>query len=143
MIWSGATVTRSSGATRPRCTVKGFIACPSALKLPIANVGEVTSDGRRGRHHRANQVSPPTAPLTPFKIAIAGGGAALSRLQNVRIHSKAHRASRLAPLKPRVLKNSIHTFLLRRPLPRSPPLHHPPTPFRHTPILPPIPPFRH
>src|SRR5450755_1607371 len=118
MIWSVSTLTRSSGATRPRCTVNGFIVWSLALKHPVANVGKVTSDGRCRRHHRADQMSSPTASLPTFKISIAGGGAALSRLQNVRIHAQAHRASRLPPFEPGILKNAMQPFPLGHALHR-------------------------
>src|ERR1700722_2691151 len=59
---------------------------------------------------------PPPAPLPPFKITITRRSAALPRLQNIRIHSQAHRASRLAPLEPRILKNPMKAFLFRGPL---------------------------
>src|SRR6202034_923845 len=72
------------------------------LKLPISDVGEVPRNRRRRRHHGADQMRAPAAPLPPLKIAVAGRSAAFSRLQNIRIHSQAHRAPGLAPLKPRI-----------------------------------------
>src|ERR1700752_333546 len=99
MIWSVSTLTRSSGATRPRCTVnesmallnlmgwlRGRDACATRsyrrraqplelcplLKLPISYVGEVAGDGCRGRHHRTYQMRAATASLAAFKVAIAG-----------------------------------------------------------------------
>src|ERR1017187_9673998 len=86
------------------------------LKFPVANVCKVASNRRRSRHHGANQMRPPPTPLPPFKIAVAGRGATLSRLLDVRIHSQTHGASRLAPLKPGILKNPVQAFLLRHSL---------------------------
>src|SRR6267142_2075505 len=66
----------------------------------------------------------PSAPLPPFEVAIASRSATLTRLQNVRIHSQTHRASRLTPLESRVEEYSIQPFLLRRPLHRLRSRHH-------------------
>src|ERR1700730_2083033 len=46
MIWSVSTLIRSSGATRPRCTVNGFIAYPCS-PTSILDIRR----RRRGRHH--------------------------------------------------------------------------------------------
>src|ERR1035438_8554698 len=94
------------------------------LKFPVANVCKVASNRRRSRHHGANQMRPPPTPLPPFKIAVAGRGATLSRLQDVRIHSQTHRASRLSPLKPGILKNPVQAFLLRHSLHALRPRYH-------------------
>src|SRR5579859_3911299 len=82
------------------------------LKLPIPDVGEMPRNRGSRRHHRTHQMRPTSASLPPFEIAIARGSAALSRLQNIRIHSQTHRASRLAPLKSRILKDPVQPFLL-------------------------------
>ncbi len=66
----------------------------------------------------------PAASLPTFKIPVAGGGAALARLQNIRIHSQAHRASRFAPFESRIQKNLMQAFLLRRALHRLRSRHH-------------------
>src|SRR5450631_2865827 len=55
------------------------------FKLPIPNVGKVPGNRGRRRHHRADQVRTPAAPLPPFEITIAGGSAALAGLQDIRI----------------------------------------------------------
>src|SRR5271167_3380861 len=94
------------------------------LILPIPNIGEVPRNRRRRRHHRTDKMRPPSAPLPSFKIAVAGRSAAFARLQNVWIHSQAHRASRLAPLESRVLKNPVQAFLFGRPLHRLRSRHH-------------------
>ena len=79
---------------------------------------------RRRRHHRTHQVRPPSAPLPPFKIPVAGRSAPLPRLQNVGIHPQTHRASRFAPLESRIQENPVQPFLLRRPLHRLRSRHH-------------------
>src|SRR5690242_10610915 len=111
MIWSVSTLTRSRGATRPRWRVKGFIV-RSSLKLPVANVGKVSGDGGGSGHHGADQMGSTTASLPAFEVAIAGRGAALSRLQNVGIHAQAHRASRLPPFEACLLENPVQALLL-------------------------------
>ena len=54
-----------------------------------------------------------TASLAAFEVAITGRCAALTRLQNIRIHPETHRATRLAPLKSSVEKYLIETFSFR------------------------------
>ena len=81
-----------------------------SLILPIPNVRKVSRNRRRCRHHRTHQMRPSPSPLPSFKIPVAGRRAPLSRLQNIRIHSQAHRASRLAPLKSRILKNPVQAL---------------------------------
>src|SRR5450631_137771 len=114
MIWSVSTLWRCSGATLPLCLRNGFIFTPSYAKVgtpsgqpagcrryfatllfefPVSYVGEMTGNCGCGRHHRTHQVSAPAASLAAFKIAVAGGSAALARLQDVRVHAQAHGAS--------------------------------------------------
>src|SRR6185312_4610439 len=81
-------------------------------ELPVANVCKVPGHCSCCRHHGADEVRTPTASLTSFKIAIAGGSAALTGLQDVGIHPQAHGATGLAPLKASFLKNSVQAFLL-------------------------------
>ena len=57
------------------------------------DIGEMTGHGRRGCHGRADQVSTPAAALTAFKVTVAGGGAALARVQAVVVHRQAHGAA--------------------------------------------------
>src|SRR5580658_1836828 len=87
-----------------------------SLEFPIPDIGEVPCNRRRRRHHGTHQMRSPTASLSPFEIAVAGGSAALARLQNVRIHSQTHGASRFTPLKPCVQKNTVQSLLLGRAL---------------------------
>src|SRR6185437_12718059 len=78
--------------------------------LPVAHVREVTSHGSSGGHCGADQMRASVAALTAFKVAIAGGGATLARLQHVRIHGQAHRAPRLAPLESGSGEDVMQTF---------------------------------
>src|SRR5260370_23295885 len=86
------------------------------LKSPIPYVSEMSGNRRRRRHHGADQVRASAAALASFEIPIAGRGAAFSRLHDVGIHAEAHRASRLAPFKAGIKKDTVQSFLLRRAL---------------------------
>src|ERR1700676_4859968 len=88
---------------------------PDSLKSPIPYVSEMSGNRRRRRHHGADQVRASAAALASFEIPVAGRGAAFSRLQDVGIHAEAHRASRLAPFKAGIEKDTVQSFLLRRP----------------------------
>src|SRR5690348_9169094 len=98
MIWSVSMLARYSGATKPLCLRNGCI--NSSLESPVAHVDEVSGNGGGSGHHGTDQMSAPAASLAPFKVPVAGGGAALARLKNVRIHAQAHGAAGLAPLEP-------------------------------------------
>src|SRR5207302_145438 len=65
---------------------------------------------------RADQMSSPARALATFKVAVAGGGAALTRLQPVRVHAQAHGAAGFAPLEAGLSKDAVQAFLLRRAL---------------------------
>src|SRR6266852_8357501 len=94
------------------------------LEPPVANISEVPGDrGRRG-HHWTNQMGAAAAALAAFEIAVAGGGATLSRTQNIGVHAQAHRATGFAPLETGVLENSVETFLLGRVFHILRPRHH-------------------
>src|SRR3990172_1553840 len=107
MIWSVSTLTRGSGATIPVSFLNG------SMSLPLPYVHEVAGDGRRRRHLRAHEVGAPALPLPPLEVAVGAGGAALARLQDVRVHPQAHRAAGLPPLEPGVDEDSVQPFLLR------------------------------
>src|SRR6185437_13744036 len=62
---------------------------------------------------RRNQVGAALETLTALEIAVRGRGAALLRLQLVRVHGKAHRAARLAPIKARLDEDLVEAFGLR------------------------------
>src|ERR1051325_352615 len=85
-----------------------------SFKLPFADVGEVSLDRRRGRHHRTHEMRASAASLPPFEVSIARRRTTLARLKYVRVHPQAHRTSRLAPLKTRFVKNTIESLALRR-----------------------------
>ena len=95
MIWSVSTSARSSTATRPSIDVDGVHAFHQlhsrmSTKRPL--------DGRRGGHLRADQVGAAAGALAALEVAVRGRGAALALAEDVRVHSQAHRAARLAPL---------------------------------------------
>src|ERR1700677_4640106 len=82
-------------------------------KLPLADIREVPGNSGCSRHRGAHQVGSAAAALPPFKIAIAGRGATLTRSQDVRIHAQAHGASGLAPVETGCAKNLVQSFLFR------------------------------
>src|SRR5581483_10187252 len=96
MIWSVSTSTRSITASRPVWRINGSIFLP--LVVPLADVDEVAGDRRRRGHGRADEVRAAALALAALEVAVRGGGAALPRLQHVRVHAQAHRAARLAPV---------------------------------------------
>ena len=53
-----------------------------------------------------------TEALTALEVAVRGGGAALARLQLVRVHGQAHGAARLPPFKARLDEDLVETFRL-------------------------------
>src|SRR5262245_63804854 len=70
------------------------------------------SYSRSRGHRRTHQVSPPTATLTAFKVAIRSGRAAFAWLKDVGVHAKAHAAARLSPVESRRLEDFIEPFTL-------------------------------
>src|SRR5688500_15692708 len=81
--------------------------------LPVADIGEVALDRRRGCHRRAHQVRAPAASLPAFEVAIARRRTALAFAEDVVIHAEAHRAARLAPFEAGLGKDAIEAFTLR------------------------------
>lgn len=79
----------------------------------MSNIDEVTFDGRGDRHRRRHQMGSPARSLTAFKIAIAGGGATFTRLQDVGIHGQTHAASGLSPFESCFTKYAIKAFRFR------------------------------
>ncbi len=69
----------------------------------LPHVDEVAGDGGRGGHRRAHQVGAPAGALTALGVAIRRRSAALAGRKDVRVHSEAHRAARVAPLEARLL----------------------------------------
>src|SRR6184192_2867013 len=84
--------------------------------VEFPNIHEMTGDGGRGSHRRADQVRPPTTALPSLEVTVAGRSAAFARSENVGIHAEAHRASSIAPLEASLAKQSIETFGLGLPL---------------------------
>ena len=72
----------------------------------------MTVDGCGCGHLRTYQVRSTATSLTAFKVAIAGRSAAFAGLQDVGIHSQAHRTARFPPFETGVTKYSIDSFRL-------------------------------
>src|SRR5919112_2284783 len=68
----------------------------------LARRGEPAHNGRRGGHRRADEVRPATLALASLEVSVAGRGAPLARLQDVRVHAEAHRTPGVAPVEARV-----------------------------------------
>ena len=81
-----------------------------------AHVGQMAGDRGSGGHDGRDEMRPRPRPLPAHEIAVAGRCAAFAWLQDIRIHSQAHRASRLPPLKSCLLENPVQSLLLRRTL---------------------------
>src|SRR5262245_32169902 len=85
---------------------------PAAL-FPVPNIDEVSGDRGRGGHRGRHKVSPALVTLAAFEIAVRSRGATLAGRKLVRVHRKAHRAPRLAPLKPGSFENLVEAFRFR------------------------------
>src|SRR5579884_2829375 len=68
--------------------------------LQLPNIDEMSVDGCRCGHCRADEVRAPAASLAALKIAVAGRGAAFALGEAVAVHGDTHAAPGLAPLKP-------------------------------------------
>src|SRR6266545_4291874 len=84
----------------------------SPLPAPLANVDEVAGDRRGRRHLRADEMSAAAPSLTTLEVPVRGRGAALPRLEDVRVHAEAHRAARLAPLEAGAAEHLVQAFPL-------------------------------
>src|SRR5688572_17074797 len=69
-----------------------------------------------GGHRGADEVRAPALALPPFKVPVAGRGAALARTERVRVHPQTHRAARLAPLETGLAEDFIKPFGFGRAL---------------------------
>ena len=78
------------------------VAARLLLVLPLADIDEVAGDGGGGGHGGRDQVRAAALALPAFEVAVAGGGAALARLELVGVHRQAHAAAGLAPLEARL-----------------------------------------
>src|ERR1700754_2263542 len=111
MIASVSTFSRSSGATRPVCTVN--LSMTLCLLTQFANIDEMPFDCGRGSHRGAHEMRASARALTAFEVAVRRRRAALARFQTVRIHGEAHRAARLAPFEARIGEHLVETFAFR------------------------------
>src|SRR6187401_1497335 len=94
MIWSVSTSARFSGMATPRIV---FTAC-MLFALPVADVDEVAGDRSGSGHRGADQVGTAAGSLPSLEVAVGGARATLAGQQEVRVHTQAHRAARVAPL---------------------------------------------
>ncbi len=81
------------------------------LVVPLANVIEMTLDGRCGSHRWGDQVGSTTFALSAFKVAIAGRSATFAWLESVGIHRQAHAAASFTPIETGFTEDSIESFL--------------------------------
>src|SRR5690242_6091908 len=72
----------------------------------------MTGDGRGSRHFRADKMGTTALSLPPLEVTVGGGGASLAGLEDVRVHTQAHRAAGLTPFEARFRKDAIQSFLL-------------------------------
>ena len=72
------------------------------LYFQVSDIDEMTLDGGRDGHGRRDEMGAAASSLTPFEVAVAGRGAALSRLKHVGIHRQAHTATGFPPLEARI-----------------------------------------
>ena len=80
--------------------------------VPLPDVDEMALDRGRGRHLRGDEVGAPAAALTALEVAVGGRGAALARLEDVRVHAQAHRAARGAPVEARGAEDLVEALAL-------------------------------
>src|SRR5262245_24862625 len=88
----------------------------SHLVLPLSHIHKMPRDRGGGGHGGGDEVRTASFALAAFEIAVARAGAALTRLQLVRVHRQTHRAARFAPLEARFFEDAVETFLLSLPL---------------------------
>src|SRR6266571_9488965 len=70
----------------------------------------MASNGGGSGHDRADQMRAAVLALAALEVAIRGAGAAFVWRQDVRVHSDAHAASRVAPLEAGFAKNFVEAL---------------------------------
>mmetsp|Transcript_21133 Transcript_21133/g.29051 ORF Transcript_21133/g.29051 Transcript_21133/m.29051 type:complete len:599 (+) Transcript_21133:398-2194(+) len=95
-----------------------------AQRRQLAHVRQLARDGRGGRHGRGHQVRAAAVALPALKVAVAGGGAALLRLELVRVHGQAHGAAGLTPVEARGQQHLVQPLGLRLLLDQPGARHH-------------------
>jgi hypothetical protein len=73
----------------------------------------VAFESRHGCHDGRDEVRAALVPLAAFEVTVRRRGAALARLQLIRIHAEAHRASGLAPFETRFPEDFVEAFGFR------------------------------
>src|SRR3981189_2093494 len=77
---------------------------------PGANVDELAGDRGGGGHRGRHQMGAALVALAALEIAVRGRGAALARLELVRVHGEAHGATGLAPFEAGGDEDLVETF---------------------------------
>src|SRR4051812_6916263 len=106
-IWSVSTSARSRAVTPPEITRTGSMA-----SLPLADVDEVALDGRGGGHLGRDEVRSGAPALAALEVAVRGGGDALARRGDVRVHPEAHGAAGRAPVEARGAEDRVEALAL-------------------------------
>src|SRR5688572_16643703 len=109
MTASVSTLARSIGATSP--SLRMNFSMSGLLESP--HVHEMSRDGRRRRHRRADEVGARTRALPPLEIAVGCRRDAIARRSKIVVHAEAHRATGLPPLEAGVGKHPVEPLLLR------------------------------
>src|SRR5579859_2087053 len=86
---------------------------PLCSVAPVADIDEVTGYcGGRG-HGGADEVRAATLALPTLEVAVRCRGAAFAGLEDVGVHTQAHRAASLAPIKAGLLEDGVETLGFR------------------------------
>src|SRR5215475_2942056 len=110
MIWSVSTLLPRNGTARPVWTVNCCIWLVLLLsstricglaghRRQLSWTSEAAGDCRRSSDVGRDQMSTTPRALPPLEVAVRRRGAALTRCQLIRIHTKAHRAAGEAPVR--------------------------------------------
>src|SRR5438132_13967909 len=114
MIWSVSTSARGSAATAPLWRTKGSVTVRRALPpTPIRAHRRAGPRPRRPPPWAGSSSGCDRRALAPFEIAVGGRGAALPRLESIRVHPQAHRAPGVAPLESRLTEHAVEPLALR------------------------------
>ena len=106
MIWSVSTSLRSSGSAVPVITRdwfhfplnRGWIRRRLGLEVTGLQASQTPNHRCRGGNRRRDEVSAAAVTLPALEVPVAGRGASLFRLELIRVHAEAHRATGRTPL---------------------------------------------
>src|SRR5690606_37672373 len=82
------------------------------ILFPVANIHEMSGNRSGCCHGWRYQMRASPKALTAFKVTVRCGSAALTRLQPIIIHGKAHGTAWLAPIKSSFDENFVQAFSL-------------------------------